>query len=1297
MGDQELLSLLVNQSAYNSTSQLLENRLSQALYDINVLRQAKGHNQTVLCNVVTGIFVSLVLSDPKGKFGLNSIYANKTINQTNLLMLQEQPRSAYVLAFSVDPVRDVTLTVDFLKTLLTDSWVSEALTNLGERYIELDNGTREKLAKNHRQQSVHLISRRKKRDANQATQFAQVFGPETTKSIIQSPETLFVHKNQHGHVIGTDVSVEYLRENRQLWNIDPTDSTGMFYLVAGIGIGFGLDIDPRGNYTRRYKSLGFLSLPLFTSKTSGRDDQDQYSTTITLGDHRNVSRATINPFRQYAMQRKKRAGVDVKCGRYGERESVRTKLRELEKLTDELTYSEKAMILKDGGGDKKAIMTQEQVTIKKERVLRLRQELRTFRVDRFVEQVRLTVKLESLLFLSTFTEKYGARLETSARFFNSLMYAKMYMHLVGALLKKDYDGAASTTVFLGAMKLFGEWSEALIGLAGLEVYGKLTSRLLGFTGVMMGQFFSVYLFVDLLDHWTRYRAHKEGVGGVTLDGLALLFNSMSGGVLLGATFGNAFCRAILGISTWVFTVATVMMFLLADIYSAAQVTKELNAKISMSPGEFLSHMVRFVVSNEETKVMRAASEKEMQNKTILNIQALMSRSPNWKAYICENYELVSRYREKFAAKNNPWCPKRHEATSLCIVDVHEAAAVLTVDNYVNFNKNVTRYSRVFPETVKQHKRLLCGLYHEQHSFMDKPRSMLECRGMIGIEDTSKPDGLVVIQAGNGSDIVVGSSKYQNEIILAGGNKLVEGGPFNDTFRVWGDKPVSGVIRGNDGNDTVLFMGYLPAVANLDIRATKNYAGLELVNETTEDTLTLLDVEQIVGRQKKTDTIQVACNLKFVNLLGGRDPVNPDLVLVERGECPDGRATLQIIANDHTEIVSQELTGNYTYGIELAHGNAKIRLAPIRTTTDRFQFANNLTSIHQVEFDIETNNLTCRMTPNVDDTTKTPEITAHHVTLNVQNFNPNRSALYFADQSRMLIDGSKKSIAFDITNDDDTPVELVIEKTKALGDKFSAEVSASIGQKEFVFRGYPADTETTSPMSALYNMACRRTYLLGGQNTSFFMVINETQCPVSEVNILLETQSTNVVYLTKIYEDYANENKILTHSVKKTTENTLLVTITSSSKPILTIELSAPGGDLFSDDLKLMFKMDAQYELAGIDDGMEFHLKPMPIETPNDYLLGLIVDPETARRRPLLRRQFAIGDQVHFNRHSLQTLRLLTSCRPEDKACQFESVFFTHFFEPGDAYSEFELAYTNRRFKLVDEFEKYNDTVYEVAK
>ena len=106
----------------------------------------------------------------------------------------------------------------------------------------------------------------------------------------------------------------------------------------------------------------------------------------------------------------------------------------------------------------------------------------------------------------------------------------------------------------------------------------------------------------------------------------------------------------------------------------------------------------------------------------------------------------------------------------------------------------------------------------------------------------------VIALGDGRDTGISDPRHKAIFIIADGLKLFQGSDQDDVFFVFAKDKVAGWLYGRHGNDLVRF--------SMDI---DNIAEVEL---------SVADVEYVVGRDGRGETINIACDTKFVDLKGG---------------------------------------------------------------------------------------------------------------------------------------------------------------------------------------------------------------------------------------------------------------------------------------------------------------------------------------------------------------------------------------------------------------------------------------------
>ena len=105
----------------------------------------------------------------------------------------------------------------------------------------------------------------------------------------------------------------------------------------------------------------------------------------------------------------------------------------------------------------------------------------------------------------------------------------------------------------------------------------------------------------------------------------------------------------------------------------------------------------------------------------------------------------------------------------------------------------------------------------------------------------------VIALGEGTDTAISDPRHKAHFVIADGLKVFQGSKQDDVFSVFTKSRVYGWCYGREGYDMVEFIDDIDNVGLVELHT---------------------DVEYIVGRENQSETINVGCNVNYIDLKGG---------------------------------------------------------------------------------------------------------------------------------------------------------------------------------------------------------------------------------------------------------------------------------------------------------------------------------------------------------------------------------------------------------------------------------------------
>jgi len=908
---------------------------------------------------------------------------------------------------------------------------------------------------------------------------------------------------------------------------------------------------------------------------------------------------------------------------------------------------------------------------------------------------------------------------------NVLMYITMIPEIIGGLLEHDWKRAAIGAAWIAVPEALGYLSARVMAYA-IEAGLPLLATVSALVGVLSGTVFAAFAVVTFCHYASAwYHGTPDMLFPMVMSGVAagaMVFTTL---MSLGAFVGIETCAAIAAAGGPAGAVIAGLAFLSIMIYSMVMAAKHVNDVLgNMSWSESFEVGIHSLFHPTiEHYLQRQAAVKSMENQQLANMRKAMKQdtknpmciylTSSWvRRKLSTSFEVVRETTDYRKVS-----PDRHVKIGALIRNFNETAITVVEvveDNAIDFSKRVDRYVRGKPDTNRG-EQMVCNHFNMlKMDSDDRWESMYDCKGMLGLEDTTCKNGMVYIDIGNGSDVIKGHQNLSNEVFSGAGFKLITGGVKDDTFIIHSlGSHTYGLVHGYNGSDTLVLNQYLPDQPVIQFVAlTKNMA--KIVTSGSGHELVLKDVENILGREKMTDRIDVICGFHSVNMRGGTSD-SPDVVTIGNRQC-NFNTLIAVGGNTHVENKAKH--GSFMYEMhQMNSSSALVQLpADFGASSHAFQFDYPVDQLDRIELVKEkaTKSRTLHF--------HTKHAQSNETRFTIEFYHPDHP-ISFSDDTTVLVNG--EDVHLSLPNTTSKTFSETMEHAKQLSLNHRAYVTAGVDGK-FIHVGFTPDAGTNlskTHMNTLTNQPEQQSWLIGGRNnvyniTAVFPDETIPSCTFNDVTIeIRDPLSHNVIDLVTL-------NTVLTkkHGFKQVNvvpggqEGALTIYLSVSG----TVERESESGELVErssvigririnlpenvgNATLLRFKLSHDhtrelYTKRQAQDLTDWRKLWIDVDDQSTETARLFLTADEAGDKAGIRRVSKQADKVFFSLFFINSVRMAVCWRQNGDGGDFDcdSVAMLRYFDKPSVYDQFKVHYgpgksTSTVGKLLDTFCQQHDS------
>jgi len=825
-----------------------------------------------------------------------------------------------------------------------------------------------------------------------------------------------------------------------------------------------------------------------------------------------------------------------------------------------------------------------------------------------------------------------------------LMYTQMGIHMLGGMLNANFIQVASSVTFLVGSIGLELLSQVLINFRAVAVTSSIWRYVLGAVGPFVGRvtgFFVVFEISAMLQqlaelekvpeqHAGMIRAVKTGL---KVTKAALAVEVLALGLEIAALYFGGRMALFAAQFVPMLNIVSMMLTLGVQIYLAAESVRQLNNVIELTSEQWMDEFIRQFGATSESYLQRQVKQRQLHEQYANSLIEELERDTSKKFYIMYTHR-VHLDRDGTSQLSSP-----------------------VLNNYIDLNTNVTRYSITHPRLDATSVQLLCSentIYRDDGSNM-VALDICDCKDMLGVGLKMRPNGTCVVDMGEGADIVVGfREKYPNEFFINGGLKQVIGGELGDTFILSGSKPVYGLLDGGPGEDILILDSFM---TDVELSITTNSPRVFQIKyeDVSKYVLDVLDIEVLIGRTNETETVQTLCNMRKVDLRGGNSEYSFDAINIPRESC----SSMNLVASlhKHTILTNKARKGRFVYNVVPSGGpenaRAHVYLDPDTVAVHSFRFENQILDLERVS---------CGLT-SATFLFKPP---SEKFTFRVDYYKPNM-AFIFQDDAQMTINEGRLTIH--IHKDQHDPD--VVAKARTLATKFGCYVTVRNGDREQISVGYDEDVsvdgEKTAHMNILENTPLNITCLIGANNNIFRIRADCSQqssnklaspcgtfynvkidLPIVTSSLIdfdqIATEHTKLGYVFGINVISKPGEKCITINTNRKKANSRQKTKLGTLEVCQAVEINTVDEDKRISGLK--FKLNGiYYKISYTQQSNQVQVVPAGLEVAGEDVDLIVITTEMAQttHKSLLRLvKFCPSDQIKLD-HFYGSSLILTDC------------------------------------------------------
>jgi uncharacterized protein YjbI with pentapeptide repeats len=507
---------------------------------------------------------------------------------------------------------------------------------------------------------------------------------------------------------------------------------------------------------------------------------------------------------------------------------------------------------------------------------------------------------------------------------NNINHGLIAKNIFSDFMRGDYEDVAINLGFIMAGQTLAKFSKTAV-LQGnvLLAHDKQLGRVLQGASPFIARGTSVFMAFDLLQQIKAFQRDDSSVlPNLIGDSIYLSLDTAEIGVEVAEVF--ELFEGVSAITGPIGTLIGALVFVGTNIYQLVKQIENIDAIIPLSQEEkFIEGLRGFIGLGPENTIETLLEEKQLNNRLVQQGLMYLKQHPWLQRYIFPSAKIgIADSCLPLFYKNIICLIEKlfiGECTSIEAFMQHDCNKhfQIDLDNQIILTRkraNIT-WGRAQPDTPHAGE-LIC--------FSAEPGELAPasfyCKNAIGIADkTIKPRNVTFIDVGEGEDQVLGFMNSPNIIAANNGLKSLEGGDQDDLFILQGNS-ISGYIDGGEGINTLELADFAKAQQRLYVNIEYNYLGNETYDYTN---LHIINLQRVLGRREKADTIYSACDSLYIEGRGGENRTLQDHILIPAKRCSE--QPLHLVIAPNTQVENHALQGNFSYFFPRATGIAQLAL------------------------------------------------------------------------------------------------------------------------------------------------------------------------------------------------------------------------------------------------------------------------------------------------------------------------------------------------------------------------------------
>ncbi|UPA54511.1 ankyrin repeat domain-containing protein [Wolbachia pipientis] len=540
------------------------------------------------------------------------------------------------------------------------------------------------------------------------------------------------------------------------------------------------------------------------------------------------------------------------------------------------------------------------------------------------DEVRVAGNSQGLVSKLISNQKVMSHLNRVGRISGMTMHGMMAKNVLADFLNGDYQGVAVNVGFIAGGQGFAKVAEAA-SLKGLKLAqeGKLlVGRSLRAASPFLARGTSAFVVYDLVNQIKAFKNGTEEVlVGVVGDSIYLGVDAAEIGVEVAEAF-----EVLEGVSSVTGPIgATIgaVVFVGTDVYMAVKRVDKIDQIIHLKGNErFIEGLRAFIGMQPERYIEELMEEKQLSNQLVKQGLEYLQQHSNIQRYVFPTGKSVVDscrdvpYQKSICSGGFNWCSARRTVT--CYTEKCTTKFEVDLDNTVLLERKRTdvKWSRAKPDNPDG-GQVFClpqGDYEPAPNY-----GSYLCESAIGVTDLSanKTGGYTLINLGEGKDNVKGFTDSRNIFVVNNGSKEYYGGNKDDIFVLQAGY-VKGYLSGEGGINTLDTTSFAFQEEPLNIQLDIG----EIVDYSRDNWLRVCDINKVIGRENRAETITVSCNgcnsnVKLIDGQSGNKEIKDKINIVDN-HCS---YQMQVIVRPNTVIYNRALEGNFDYLVPLNEGGS----------------------------------------------------------------------------------------------------------------------------------------------------------------------------------------------------------------------------------------------------------------------------------------------------------------------------------------------------------------------------------------